>query len=166
MQNWFEAVVEHEESHHQTGKITKFKEMFLVDAMTFTEAEARLQEKIKEFAKREYDITKLGKIKIEELVDGGEYTKWFKVKVVYLIPVESKQGEVIEEEIEVEDGGEVKTKGAVKVKKRPSISIIHADTAEEACRLITEHVKDSMFDFTVSEVKEYDLLDYFPYIGK
>lgn len=135
---WFECMTECIYTDEITAKDIKEKSTFLIDAMSFTEAEARMNEKIKELPKGEYSIKKLNIIKIDDLYDDGEYEKWWKVKVV------------IEDE---DDNG--------RKKKYPFICVIHADNAEDAAKMIKEKYSDTVADYTIKEVKEYDLTDYF-----
>lgn len=136
---WFECALECVYSDEVSAKEIKERGNYLVDSMSFTEAEARMTEKIKEMPKGIYTIKKLQILKLDALYDDDEnYEKWWKVKVV------------IKEETE---GG--------KTKNYPYLSIIHANDAEEAAKLIAEKYKDSVSNWEIKEVKEYQLKTYF-----
>lgn len=140
MKNWFECTVECVTEHEQTGKVKRVKQNYLIDAMSFTEAEARMIEKIKEFPRAEYNIKKLNLVKFEDIYDDGDYSKWWKVKIAF------KQ----------EDD-----KGKEKITS--SFSLIHAEDTESASRMISEKHKDYLVEWEIKEVKEYNLFDYYPY---
>lgn len=139
--NWFECVTQHTTEDEVTAKPTKHKQTYLVDAMSFTEAEARILEKLKDYAQMDFIIKKLAPVKIEEVIDDGESNKWFKAKVVYVY---------------TDDKG--------KVKKNPVISLVRATDMEHACQNASEKMKDTAADWFLGEIKEYDLFDYFPYL--
>ena len=48
MLNWFECKIKYEKTAEE-GKIVKVNEAYLVDALSFTEAEARINEEMKPF---------------------------------------------------------------------------------------------------------------------
>ena len=141
VKTWFECLVECMYSDEVSAKDIKEKNTFLVDAMSFTEAEARMVEKIKEMPRGEYSIKKLNILKLDNLYDDGDYEKWWKVKVV----------------IEEEDN-----KG--KKKKYPFFCIIHSDSAEDAAKCVAEKYADTVSDWSIKEVKEYIMTDYFKQI--
>jgi hypothetical protein len=138
--NWYECALKHEELHHQTAKITKFKNTYLIDAMSYTEAEARMIEKTKEFENNIYEIIKLNPIKIEQIVDENDEDKWFKVKTIT---------------VDIDEKG--------KVKKIPSLIVMRSSDAEDAIKLTKEKLKGSVLECYVSKVEEYNLTDYYPY---
>jgi hypothetical protein len=141
MSNWFECVVQIESEHEQTGKTIKSKNTYLVDAMSFTEAEARMLEKLKELPRNTYAVKKLQPVKIEEIIDtNGGFDKWFKFKTVY---------------VDTDEKG--------KVKKTSVISVVNANDTEHASKIIKDRMKDVQAQHYVAEIKEYDLFDYFPY---
>lgn len=138
--NWFECVTQHITEDEVTAKPTKHKQTYLVDAMSFTEAEARILEKLKDYAQMDFSIKKLAPVKIEEVIDDQESNKWFKAKIVF---------------IHVDDKG--------KTKKNPIISLVRATDMEAACINVNERMKNTVVEWFLGEIKEYDLFDYFPY---
>ena len=48
MQKWFECTIKYEKELEE-GKVAKITERYLVDALTFTEAEARIIKEMKPF---------------------------------------------------------------------------------------------------------------------
>ena len=140
MSNWFECVIQYETQHEKTGKITKVKETYLVDAMSFTEAEARIQEKLKHYADMGFVIKQLKPVKFEDIYDNSEDDQWYKCKIVYTDVIDGKE------------------------KKNSSFSLIKSTCTETACADLTVKLKDSMIPWVIGEIKEYTLFDYFPYI--
>ena len=85
MNNWFECKVAFEKSIGE-GKIKKTKESYLVDAMTFTDAEARIIEEVSPFCSGELNVTDIKKARYSELFisDNDNDDKWYKIKVNFI----------------------------------------------------------------------------------
>lgn len=70
---WFECKVRYDKMQ-ENGTVKKVNEPYLVDALTFTEAEARIMEEMKPFISGEYSIASEKKTKISEIFfnEGGD----------------------------------------------------------------------------------------------
>lgn len=78
MENWFESKVKYT-GVDESGKEKKMTETYLVDAMSYTEAEARTVERFKD-VQADWHIVSIKKSNIDETLDlSGE--KWYKAKV-------------------------------------------------------------------------------------
>ena len=80
--NWFEAKVKYVKMG-EDGKEKKMSELYLLDAMSYTEAESRITESLREMIQGDFYIVGLKKTNITELVESndGNDDKWFKAKV-------------------------------------------------------------------------------------
>ena len=80
--NWFEVKVKYVKVG-EDGKEKKVSELYLLDSMSFTEAEARIIEEVKEMIQGDFFIEAIKKSNITELVDSNDANddKWFKAKV-------------------------------------------------------------------------------------
>ena len=63
---YFECKVRYEKMG-ENGLVKKVNEPYLVDALTFTEAEARVTEEVKPFISGDFDVTAAKKTKIAEI---------------------------------------------------------------------------------------------------
>ena len=83
--NWFECRVKYVKTT-EDGKEKKVSEQYLVDALSYTEAEGRIVAELSEMLQGEYSIAGLKRSNISELVisDDGNDDKWFKAKVSIL----------------------------------------------------------------------------------
>ena len=63
------------------GAEVKKTEQFVLDAYTYTEAETRMVEILEAEGIRPFEITKITKTILEEVIRFAECDKWFKVKV-------------------------------------------------------------------------------------
>lgn len=77
--NWFEAKIKHARVG-EDGKVRKVSELYMVDAMSYSEAEARVVEQMKEIIQGDFNIAGLKPSKITEIVEpvDGCYDKWFR----------------------------------------------------------------------------------------
>ena len=89
MHKWFEAVIKYEKTVEE-GKIVKATEKYLVDALSFTEAEARMTEEMKLFISGEFLVANLTPKSINEIFWNEEGDKWFRAKVNFITLDEEK----------------------------------------------------------------------------
>ena len=66
MHNWFECKVSYEKML-ENGMQKKVTEPYLVDALSFTEAEARIIEEIRPFITGEFTVTDIKRARLSEL---------------------------------------------------------------------------------------------------
>ena len=79
MASWFECKV----SYHKTlenGQQKKVTEPFIVDALSFTEAEARIIEEVSPYVAGTFDVTAVKKVNIAEIFYDETGDKWYYVK--------------------------------------------------------------------------------------
>ena len=89
---WFECKVKYDKTM-ENGLIKQVTEAYLVDALSFTEAERRFLEEIEPFMSGEYMVTDIKRAKIAELFESndGLADRWFKCKVAF-ITLDEKTG--------------------------------------------------------------------------
>jgi hypothetical protein len=82
MQNWFECKIKYQKIN-EYGQEKPVAESYLVDALSFTEAESRLIKMLESELSEEFMVTGITKAKLEEVIpeEGADY--WYKGKVVY-----------------------------------------------------------------------------------
>ena len=83
--NWFEAKVKYVKVTDE-GKEKKVTETYLFDAVSYTEAESRTLESLREMVQGDFYIAGLKKSNITELVESNDGTddKWYKAKVAII----------------------------------------------------------------------------------
>ena len=122
----------------------KVTEPYLVDALSFTEAEARIIEEVTPFISGEFSVEAVGKARISEIFFNEEGDRFFKFKVNYIT-------------LNEKTGAEKKT--AVKI-------IAQACTLKEAIQLLEEAMKSTIIDYSIAEVKETNIIDVFTFEAK
>lgn len=92
MTEWFECKVKYDKTT-EDGLIKTTTETYLVDAISFTEAEKRFIEEIELFMSGEFVVTDIKRARLAEVLESEDLTddKWFKARVAY-ITLDEKKG--------------------------------------------------------------------------
>ena len=140
MHSWFECKVSFEKvlEHGMQKKVT---EPYLVDALSFTEAEARIIEEIRPFISGEFTVTDIKRARLSELFFNENGDRFYKIKV-YFITLDEKSGAE---------------------KKTAAQMLAQACTLKEAIAVLEEGMKGTMADYTIASVTETMLMDVFPF---
>jgi hypothetical protein len=140
MLNWFECKIKYEKTAEE-GKIVKVSEAYLVDALSFTEAEARINEEMKPFISGEFIVSNIRRAKINELFTNENGDKWYRCKV-YFISLDEEKG----------------------IEKRIATTMmVQANDVKEAWDGLHEGMKGSMADYQVAAITETTIMDVFPF---
>ncbi|MDO4185607.1 MAG: DUF4494 domain-containing protein [Bacteroidales bacterium] len=142
---WFECKIRYEKTL-ENGAIKKVTEPYLVDAMSFTEAEARIIQEMSPFMNGEWSVADIKRANYSELFPCEEEAadKWFKVKMVTTIIDEKKQVE----------------------KKVSTWKLVQASDLRDAVKKLDEAMKGSLADYELSQVAETAIMDVFFYQEK
>lgn len=140
MHNWFECKVAYEKVM-ENGMQKKVTEPYLVDALSFTEAEARIIEEIRPYISGEFTVTDIKRARISELFFNENGDRFYKIKV-YFITLDEKSGAE---------------------KKTAAQMLAQASTLKEAIAVLEDGMKGTLADFTIAMVSETALMDVFPY---
>ena len=138
MANWFECKVRYDKLQ-ENGAAKKVTEPFLVDALTFTEAEARITEEQRPFISGEFDVAAVKRSRIAEIAfnDGGD--RWYLAKVAF-ITVDEKSG----------------------VEKRSVTQmLVQASDFKGAFDGLLEYMKTSAADYEIVSIAETPLMDVY-----
>ena len=94
MNNWFECKVETEKLL-EGGATKKVTEPYLVDALNFTEAEARIIQEITPYCNGQLKVVDIKRAKYSEMFtsDKDSADKWYKVKCMFITLDEKSQAE-------------------------------------------------------------------------
>lgn len=140
MYNWFECKVRYDKTL-ETGIIKTVTEPYLVDALSFTEAEARIIEEIKPFISGEFTIADIKRVKYAESFFNETGDKYYKTKL-YFITLDEKSGSE---------------------KKTAVNMLVQASELKEAVETVEREMGKGMIDYTIAAVNETLIMDVFPY---
>ncbi len=125
------------------GMIMKATELYLVDAISFAEAEARVTGEIAPYVSADFDVVTVKRTNYSEIVqnNAAPADKWFKAKLLYITPDE-KTG---------------------KEKRQAVYLIVRASDINDAHRCVVEHMKGSVVDYKIATLDETKIIDVFRY---
>ena len=142
MHTWFECKIRHEKTM-ENGMIQKVTESYLVDALSFTEAEARIIEEVTPFITGEFTVSDIKRANYSELFVSDEEAadRWFKCRL-FFITLDEKSGAE---------------------KKAIPFVLVQAADLRDAVRKLDEGMKGTMADYQIGMVSETPLMDVYPY---
>lgn len=140
MHNWFECKVSFEKVM-ENGVQKKVTEPYLVDALSFTEAEARIIEEMRPFITGDFTVTDIKRARLSELFLNEYGDRFYKIKV-YFITLDEKSGAE---------------------KKTAAQMLAQASNLKEAIAVLEDGMKGTLADYTIASVTETALMDVFPF---
>jgi len=141
MNTWFECKVKYQKIDEVSGKEKKVNEPYLVDALSFTEAETRITEQIESMVSGEFSINNIKRVNYTDVFNFEDGDRWFKCKVMY-VDVDEASG---------------------KEKKTSNYMLVLADNIDHAYERLHESLADMIVPFEVPSIAESPIMDIFPY---
>ena len=143
MNYWFECKVSYERQADSMG-MKKVSESYLVDALSFTEAEERIIKEVRPFVSvGELDVVNIRRARIAELFlnDEAEDDRYFRAKVNF-ITVDEKSGSE---------------------KKTSATMIVKSDSLPNAVTELKAQLDSQMASYEIAVVTDTQILDVFQY---
>ena len=138
--NWFLCKVSYEKIL-ENGMQKKVTEPYLVDALSFTEAEARIIEEMSPFITGEFTVSAVGRAKLSEVFFNEDGDRYYKAKI-HFITLDEKSG------IE---------------KKTAAQMLVQASNLKEAITVLEEGMKGTLADYTIASIAETQIMDVYPF---
>ena len=140
--NWFICKIRYEKVM-EDGLQKKVTEQYVVDAISFTEAEARINQKMSCYISGEFEVVEIDRCVFKEIFfsDSECADKWYKSKVQFI---------TIDEKTEKE-------------KKQAVYYLVQGSSLENARRNIDEVMGGTMIDYSIAGVNETKIMDVFEY---
>ena len=140
---WYECKVKYRKLDEVSGTQKVKTEPFLIDAISYTEAESRITEEMSVYLSdsEEIKITNIKVTNYAEIHPFENSDRWFKSKVS-LIAFDEESG---------------------KERKTNLYLLVQANDVKEAFDNTMGVMKDTMGEFTISAVSESPIMDVFPY---
>lgn len=141
MHSWFESKIRYKKMM-ENGKEKTVSEPYLLDALSFTETEARTIEELTPFITGEFTITDIKRAGYSEVFmfeEGGDH--WFKAKLVFI---------TLDEKSNIE-------------KKTSTQVLVQANDLQQAKDRIVERMKGTMADYEIDKVAKTEIMDVYPY---
>lgn len=135
---WIETKVRFDKTM-ENGTVKKVTEPYLVDALSFTEAEARIIEEVTPFISGDFTVSAVKKSNIAEIFRDDSGDKWYKVKVAFI---------TIDEKTAAE-------------KRKASYILVQASDFKSAYDNFMDGMKGTMADFEIVAITETALMDVY-----
>lgn len=142
---WFECKVRYEKTT-EDGTQKKVTETYVVDALSFSEAESRIIEEMSHFVSGELEMTFLKIAQYKEIFFDNDHVvdKWYKAKLAFI---------TIDEKTD-------------KQKKTTIYNLVNASNINTAIVKIDEIMANTMIDYLTCNVSETNIMDVFEYKPK
>lgn len=142
MNEWFQCTIKYEKTL-ENGLVKKVSEPYLVDAISFTEAEKRIIEEIKPFMTGIFEVADIKRAHYAELFESADESadRFFKVKLQF-ITLDEKSG---------------------KEKKTSQNILVQAADLRDSIQRLDEGMKTSTIDYTIASVQETPIMDIYHY---
>lgn len=119
-------------------------ESYLVDALSFTEAEARIVEEMKAFISGEFTVSGIVRKKFAETFLDENGDRYYNARLAFIM-MEEKSG----------------------AEKRQMVNfLVQASSVKEAVENVEAGMKGTMCDYEIVSVTETAIIDLFPYNNK
>ncbi|MDD6210879.1 MAG: DUF4494 domain-containing protein [Bacteroidales bacterium] len=140
MNNWFECKVSYDKML-ENGIQKKVTEPYLVDALSFTEAEARIIEEIRPYITGEFAVAGIKRARISEIFFNEDGDRYFRFKINFIT-------------LDEKSGAE---------KKTACTMIAQASTLKGAIDELEKGMKGTMADYEIASVSETPIMDVFTF---
>lgn len=139
---WFECKVRYDKTM-ENGLSKQVTETYLVDALSFTEAERRFIEEIEPFMGGEFTVTDIRRTKIAELFESndGLADRWFKCKVAFIT-------------LDEKTGAE---------KRANQMMMVQAINLRDAVKALDKAMEGTLGDYVIVSVAESPVMDVYRY---
>ena len=141
-QTWYECKVKYRKTH-ESGEQKVTTVSYLLDAISYTEAEARINEEMAAYTSEEFFITNIKVANFSEVHPFENSDRWFKSKVA-LIAFDENCG---------------------KERKTNIYLLVQANDVKEAYDNTIQAMKGTMGDYTIPVISESPIMDVFPYFS-
>jgi hypothetical protein len=140
MNTWFECKVKYQKIGAD-GKEKMVTENYLIDAISFTEAETRINKELEPYISGDFVVTNIKMANFAELIPSDYGDRWFKCKVTFIS---------LDEEKGIE-------------RRANSYMLVQANNVKEAYDSLLKALGDTMSTFEIPSVQESPLMDVFTY---
>jgi len=139
---WYECKVKYRKTD-DIGSQKVTTEPYLVDAISYTEAESRINEEMGAYVSEEFKITNIKVANYAEIHPFENADRWFKSKVS-LVAFDEESG---------------------KERKTNMYLLVQANDVKEAYDNTVTVMKNTMGDYTIPAISESPIMDVFPYFS-
>jgi hypothetical protein len=144
MKTWYNCKIKYQKQTDE-GLLKAVTENYLVDDVSFTEAEARITEIMTPEISGEMMVTGIATANYTEILSYEDSDKWFKGRVTYI-------------SVDGDSGG--------KEKKVSTYFLVSANSSKEALERIDDSLSSMLVPFDIPSVSKTNIVDVFPFISE
>jgi hypothetical protein len=148
MNTWFTVKVKYTKQLDD-GTFKRVSEPYLLAAMTFTDAEARIYEELGSIIRGEFTVTNIARTEYHDIFYYEDADLWYKCKITY-----QSEGDGLEIESDL---------NPKKVKKVSQNFLVTATSVKEAFERIQESLSTLMVDYQIPSIILTPIVDIFPF---
>lgn len=139
---WFLCKIRYQKQS-ENGKQTAVNESYLVDSVSFTDAETRIYQELSSIIK-DFTLTGVRPMRLTDVFHYEDAETWYKCKVNY-VSVDEKSG---------------------KEKKIQNTMLVSAWSVKQAYERIEESLKSMLVPFDISDINITNIMEIFPYVAE
>lgn len=142
MKTWYSCKVKYNKEQ-ENGMLKQVTEAYLVDALSYTEAEARIYEAMERDLNGEFAVTMITKTNLSEIIKEENETaeEWWKAKVIYTTVDGDSEKEV----------------------RINNYFLVAADNISECVNKVNEFLKSMLVPYAIPSVTLTKIIDVFEY---
>jgi hypothetical protein len=140
MKTWYSCKIKYAKENDE-GLLKQVTEAFLVDAISYTEAETRIYSIAEEILSREFVVTQITKTNISEVLKMEEADDWYKSKITYVANDD-------------ESGKEIKV---------TIYYLVCAENVKQAFEFIEEFMSSMLVPYQVPSITKTNIVEVFPF---
>lgn len=138
--NLFECKIKYDKLQ-DNGIQKTVTEPYLLDALSFTEAEKRIVEEVQPFISGEFTISDIKRKRFAEVLLNDRGDRYYKARLQYLT-------------LDEKSGTEKKTNVNM---------LVQASSLREALEIVEKEMDKTMIDYVIHTISETPIMDLFPY---
>lgn len=125
----------------EDGGLKQVTNAYLVDAVSYTEAEMKIYKIMEEQISREFSITAITKTNVTEVINYEDADNWYKCKVTYST-------------VDGDNGKEIKV---------TSYYLVCAEGIRQAIERVEDNLSSMLVPFEIPSVSRTNIVDVFPH---
>ena len=162
MHKYFLVKIKYEKTAEE-GKIVKVSELYLVDALSFTECEARITNEMNPFISGEFEVAEIRKKNYSEIIAENWGINAIDAEANKLLKVNQNQSAEADRWFECKLNLITLDEEKGKERKTAVFMLVHANSVNSANDTLIEHMRGSMADYEIEKVAETKIIDVYQY---
>jgi len=142
MKIWFTCKVKYGKQLEEGG-MKQVTEAYLVDAVSYTDAESRIYAAMEEYISGEFQISAIAKTNIGDVINYEDSDDWYKCKVSYAT-------------VDADNDKEVKVN---------TYFLVCAEDTKQAFERVEDNLSSMLVPFEIPSITKTTFVDVFPYLA-